>query len=255
VEYDALLYSLVHAGNPGDLTFYLDRTKQGQRVLELGVGYGRVMRVLSRAGRHVTGIDLHPGLLSLARKQEAALPEVLRAHTQLLAGDMTALDEVLPSQQSFEVVIIPYSGLWCLLDDDAVRACLKGARRRLPRGGRLLLDAYAGDGFHAACTPADQSDAQLDEVCTIVAGERAYDVYERSIWDRERQRLLATYVYAATDGSERRSYDIDQRYLLRHQLEGLLTECGFAIERVAGDFDGTPHTDESDFIVVEASAR
>ncbi len=254
VEYDALLYSIVHAGNPGDLPFYLRRTEVGQHVLELGVGYGRVMSALAAADRRVTGLDLHTGLLNLARQKLAALSTSIQARVSLFEGDMTALDQALPSVLSFDAVIIPYSGLWCLLDDDAVRACLRGARRRLQRGGTLLLDAYAADGFHAECTPQDQSDAQLDEVCTIVAGDRAYDVYERSLWDRDRQRLLATYVYAATDGSERLSFSIDQRYLLRDQLERLLIDCGFAISHIWGDFDGAPYTPDSDILALEAVA-
>jgi len=255
VQYDALLYSLVHAGNPGDLPFYLSRTRPEQHVLELGVGYGRVMSALAQAERRVTGIDLHTGLLDLARQKLAGLPRSVQTRVSLLEGNMTTLDRTLPSVLGFDAVIIPYSGLWCLLDDDAVRACLMGARRRLQRGGLLLLDAYAADGFHTECTPQDQSDAQLDEVCTIVAGDRAYDVYERSIWDRERQRLIATYVYAATDGSERHSFSIDQRYLLRDQLERLLIECGFAISQIWGDFDGAPYTHDSDILALEAVAR
>jgi len=252
VNYDPLLYSLVHAGTPGDLGFYLERTRDAEQVLELGVGYGRVMAVLSRAGCCVTGIDLHPGLLGLARERIAELPESVRKRTQLLEGDMCSLERSLPAGSLFDSVIIPYSGLWCLLDDDAVRACLDGVRRVLKPGGRLLLDAYAGDSFHDECTPQDQDDDLLDEVAVVVADGKGYDVYEKSSWDRDKQRLLATYVYEAVDGSERHSFQIDQRYLLRHQLERLLEESGFVVEQVWGDFEGCPYSDESDIIAVEA---
>lgn len=253
--YNPLLYSLVHAGNPGDLSFYLAKTAGLERVLELGVGYGRVMCELASAGRQVTGVDVHRGLLALAEQRLSILPEEARLRTRLVEGDMTALGLALPGEPLFDAVLIPYSGLWCLLDDAAVRACLQGARRLLKRGGRLLLDAYAGDGFHATCEPEDQSDAQLDPVAVIVADDKGYDVYERSSWDRGAQRLLATYVYAATDGSERLAFDIHQRYLLRPQLETLLLQCGFDLQGVWGDFEGGPYDEDSEILALEARAR
>ncbi len=255
MTYDPLLYSLVHAGTPGDIAFYLERTHGAERVLELGVGYGRVMTSLARAGRHVTGIDLHPGLLALASQHVARLPEVARLRTQLLHGDMSKLELSIPAQASFDCVIIPYSGLWCLLDDEAVRACLNGARKLLKPGGRLLLDAYAGDSFHDECIPQDQDDDQLDEVAVIVADHKGYDVYEKSTWDRAKQRLLATYVYAATEGSERLSFQIDQRYLLQEQLNALLAQSGYEIEHVWGDFEGCPYSEASDIIALQARVR
>ncbi len=255
MKYDPLLYSLVHAGTPGDIAFYLERTQEGQHVLELGVGYGRVMAALARAGRYVTGVDLHPGLLALAAQRVATLPEAMRARTELYEGDMSRLDLTIPTGASFDCAIIPYSGLWCLLDDDAVRGCLRGVRSLLKPGGHLLLDAYAGDSFHDECIPQDQDEDQLDEVAVIVAGEKAFDVYEKSSWDRIGQRLLATYVYAATDGSEQHSFQIDQRYLLRQQLELLLEESGFAVQAVWGDFEGCPYSDACDVIAVEAQMR
>lgn len=253
--YDPLLYSLVHAGTPGDLAFYLSRTQESERLLELGVGYGRVMTTLAAAGRYVTGVDLHPGLLEMARERVATLPFAARRRARLIEGDMRSLPQVLDEGSQFDCVIIPYSGLWCLLDDAAVRQCLSGARQVLSAGGRLLLDAYAGDSFHDECTPQDQDDELLDEVAVIVANGKGYDVYEKSTWDRERQRLLATYVYDAVDGSEHHQFQIDQRYLLRQQLEGLLGECGFVVEQVWGDFDGCPYSHESDIIAIEARLR
>jgi SAM-dependent methyltransferase len=255
VNYDPLLYSLVHVGTPGDIAFYLERTQPGEHVLELGVGYGRVMSALAAKGRYVTGVDLHPGLLALAARHMADLPEATRARTQLLQGDMTKLDLTIPAGASFDCVIIPYTGLWCLLDDDAVLACLNDARRRLKPGGRLLLDAYAGDSFHDECIPQDQDDEQLDEVAVIVAGNKGYDVYEKSSWDRARQRLLATYVYAATDGSEQHSFQIDQRYLLRQQLEALVERSGLVLHAVWGDFEGCPYSESSEIIALEARVR
>jgi SAM-dependent methyltransferase len=248
VAYDPRLYALVHTGNVGDVAFYLEQCKGAPRVLELGVGYGRVMRELLRAGHQVTGVDLHEGLLALARSAVAALPPPLRARATLRRGDMTKLSFA----QAFERVVIPHSGLYCLLDDRAVLACLRGARRALAKGGRLILDAYAADAFHHDSTPDDQSDDHRDELTTIEVGERSYRVYEQSSWDRDRQIIVATYAYVDEQTGEEELHAIKQRYLLLPQLEALLGRAGFAIERVCGDFAGAPYDEESDVITVEA---
>jgi SAM-dependent methyltransferase len=238
----------VHRGNPGDVAYYLERCKGAPRVLELGVGYGRVMRELLRAGHHVTGVDLHQGLLGMAREAVAALPPPLRARATLLEGDMTKLS----FRGAFERVIIPYSGLYCLLDQAALLACLRGARRALCKGGKLLLDAYAADGFHYDSEPDDQSDDQRDEVASIERGARRYRVYERSSWDRDRQILIATYSYVDEQTGDEQEHAIIQRYVLLPELESLLSRAGFALERVCGDFAGAAYDDASDHLVVEA---
>src|SRR5712692_9697906 len=52
----------------GDLPFYLELARgQGQRVLEVACGSGRVLVPLARAGFDVVGIDASPHMLVLAR--------------------------------------------------------------------------------------------------------------------------------------------------------------------------------------------
>jgi 2-polyprenyl-3-methyl-5-hydroxy-6-metoxy-1,4-benzoquinol methylase len=46
----------------------------GQRVCDLACGQGILTRILAQAGAAMTGIDLSPALLSIARRYEAASP-------------------------------------------------------------------------------------------------------------------------------------------------------------------------------------
>jgi hypothetical protein len=153
---------------------------------------------------------------------------------------------------TFERVIIPHSGLWCLCDEASVRACLRGVRQALHKNGKLVLDAYAADAFHAECTPEDQSDEHRDEVTRIQLGERSYRVYEQSRWDKDRQTIVATYAYVNEQTGKEQLETITQRYLLLPQLESLLESEGFVLEHVGGDFAGAAYDDESDVLTVEA---
>src|SRR6187402_1674898 len=146
---DARLYALLHRGNTGDVDFYLQTCRHARQVLELGVGFGRVAAPLVRAGVPVTGLDNHPGLLELATRELGADSGAARFEAH--AADMRSFG----LGAKFDRILVPYSGLFCLLDAAAVRACLTCCREHLSPGGRLLFDVYEADSFHAACEPGD----------------------------------------------------------------------------------------------------
>jgi 2-polyprenyl-6-hydroxyphenyl methylase / 3-demethylubiquinone-9 3-methyltransferase len=62
----------LHLLNPVRAQFVADRTKlAGARVLDVGCGGGLLCETLARAGAMVTGIDLAPGMIEVARLHAA----------------------------------------------------------------------------------------------------------------------------------------------------------------------------------------
>src|SRR5882757_3614355 len=62
----------LHILNPVRAQFVADRTKlTGMRVLDVGCGGGLLCEALARAGARVTGIDLAPGMIEVARLHAA----------------------------------------------------------------------------------------------------------------------------------------------------------------------------------------
>jgi 2-polyprenyl-6-hydroxyphenyl methylase / 3-demethylubiquinone-9 3-methyltransferase len=62
----------LHILNPLRVQFVADRTKlAGARVLDVGCGGGLLCEALARAGATVTGIDLAPGMIDVARLHAA----------------------------------------------------------------------------------------------------------------------------------------------------------------------------------------
>jgi ubiquinone/menaquinone biosynthesis C-methylase UbiE len=116
-----------------EIEFVLDRVGQGDRVLELGCGYGRVIeRLISRAST-VVGIDNSLESLRLARKM---LGE--RSSVQLVCSDAGAL---ALRDASLDLVICVQNGISALsverrrLIDEAVRVTRPG--------GRVMLSSYS----------------------------------------------------------------------------------------------------------------
>lgn len=237
--YPADLYQAVHTGNDGDIEFYRACCTGARDVLEFGCGWGRIAGALAADGKRVTGIDLAEDLLRRAR---ASYPQV-----EFVQGDMRAVD----LGQRFDRVLIPYNGLYCLLDEDDVIATFRRARAHLRDDGLLVFDAYAADTFHSESEP----DADWDEaafVKTVCALGRTWDVYERSRWVREQQRIEAVYTHVARDDDAAITSAIPQRYLLREQLPRLLREAGLSLVELHGGFHGEPLESASPLLVVKA---
>lgn len=244
--YDARLYALLHRGNAGDVEFYTRHCRNAREVLELGVGFGRVASRLAAAGIPVTGVDNHAGLLALAVAHASEHPDAARFAAHL--GDMRSFE----LGRKFDRIVIPYSGLFCLLDAADVQACLTRCREHLAPEGRLLFDVYEADSFHEACEPHDFDEAEREPVVELMDGAVRMAVFERSSWDKPAQRMDITYEYVDAQRKLLHTSVVRQRYWLLRQFAPILADAGFSVESVHGGFAGEPPGPDADAIVVAA---
>jgi len=244
--YDARLYALLHRGNAGDVEFYMQNCRNAGEVLELGVGFGRVASQLVAAGIPVTGVDTHAGLLALAVLHASAYPDAARFDAHL--GDMRSFE----LGRKFDRIVIPYSGLFCLLDAAGVQACLTRCREHLTPAGRLLFDVYEADSFHEACEPHDFDEAEREPVVELMDGAVRMVVFEHSTWDKPAQRLEISYEYFDARQKLVHTSVVRQRYWLLRQFAPILSEAGLCVERLHGGFADEPPGPDAAVIVVEA---
>ena len=116
-----------------EIDFVLDRIKPGDRVLELGCGYGRVMARFLGAARLVVGIDTSPESLRLAR---AMIGE--RASCRLEEMDAAAM--TFPDH-AFDVVLCIQNGISAFGVDRGT--LLREAVRVTAPGGTVLFSSYS----------------------------------------------------------------------------------------------------------------
>lgn len=247
MPYPARFYAAVHRGTPGDLEHYERACQTASSVLELGCGYGRVLASLASSGRVVVGVDREPDLLAMAAARVAALPPAARAGVTLVEGDMRRVD----LGRRFDRVLLPFGGLYCMLDEADLHAALTTVARHLAPGGRVGLDVYRADEFHHEAEPEDVPDDAHTPLGRVQVDGVDYEVLERSAWDKARQRIDASYLHVDEAGHAVHG-TIAQRYLLEDQLRAALARAGLALTGLRRGFTDDP--DEDAPMVVEAMA-
>jgi SAM-dependent methyltransferase len=245
----AELYALTHRGNPGDVAFYRRVCQGAQSVLELGSGYGRLLRPLAGVRRRVIGLELDRKMIALARRHLRDLPAPKRRSVRLVAGDMRrfALDAPV------ERVLLPYNALFCLLTQRDALSCFRAARRALVLGGGLALDVWNAEPFHRSASLRSLAD-DPEPVLTLRHARQTWDVFEHTRVRRAQQRLDAAYSYVPRAGGRSCEIAIAQRYYLAREIEGLLQRAGFALQARFGDFTGQPFSARSPQLIVLARA-
>jgi SAM-dependent methyltransferase len=223
----------------GDVAFYPRwARKAGGPVLELGCGTGRVSIPLARAGFDVTGLDLSPHMLAVARGKWIRLAGSRPpAHPQLpgavrwVEGDMERFD----LERRFRLIIIPFRAFQHLMTPEAQRRCLACVRRHLARDGRFIVHLF--DPRLEFCLPqkhrAPKGRARVRDPRTgrwwavEVTGRRN---------DPFTQVLSETWAWR--DGRRVWREILQLRWTYRHEMEYLLRLSGLEPVACCGDFRG-----------------
>ncbi|QWB26580.1 MULTISPECIES: bifunctional 2-polyprenyl-6-hydroxyphenol methylase/3-demethylubiquinol 3-O-methyltransferase UbiG [Streptomyces] len=131
-------------------------------VLDLGCGTGSLSLLASEQGHRVTGVDLSPAMVTLAREKLAGRDAVF------LVGDAAA---PRIGERRFDVVLVRHV-LWALPDPGRALRHWAGLLRP---GGRLVLVEGVWGTADPVGIPAERLTALLDPIAGQVRVERLSD--------------------------------------------------------------------------------
>jgi SAM-dependent methyltransferase len=209
--YDAWSRSVVE-----DVAFYVEEARRaGGRVVELGVGTGRIAVPIAAEGIRVIGVDSSPGMLEVCREraEAAGVAELL----DLRLGDLSSP----PVEERVRVVICPFRTYLHLRDDEGRLRALRAARRLLLPGGRLVFDIFSPASDDIAGTHGRWL-------------EREPGIFERAVWDVRNRTLTLSVKGAAGETT------MALAWLSPREWRALIERAGFEVEACYGWFDRTP---------------
>jgi SAM-dependent methyltransferase len=244
----ARFYDADYRAYRADLSALADlAAEQGDPLLELGCGTGRVLVPLAAAGHSITGVDISPALLGVARRKLQGAQYA--AQVTLHQADLRTFD--LPSK-AFAFAFCTSNTLMHLTTPEDQVQVLRNAYRHLRSDGLLLIDLFNPDlprllAVNGLMELADQWTDPLTGAQVIKWSVRTVDVAEQI------QETLFLYEETLPDGQVRRtSCPFTLRFLWRSEAELMLQLAGFVVEEVWGEFDGSPYSSTSEHLILIA---
>ena len=190
----------------------------GGRVLEFGVGTGRVALELSDRDLEVWGVDGSADMLERLRAKPGG--DAIGA----VEGDFARVE--VPGR--FELVILLVNTIYALPDQDAQVACFANAARHLMPGGRFVVEAWVPD------PPAgDQLGLKARRLAHGLAGLVVED------HDRAAQLLRTTQIVLSETG-EVRVFPVVHRYAWPAELDLMARMAGMTLESRWADWSRRP---------------
>lgn len=194
----------------------------GPRLLELGVGTGRLALPLAAAGLAVTGLDASPEML--ARMAAKAGAERVRAVTGDMAGPLP--------DGPFDVVVVARNTFFNLTTESAQRACLAEVARVVGPVGRLVVEAFVPTEERSPTSSVEVRSITADRVLLFVD---RHDPVAGEAW--------SSFVDITPAGVAFRPCHV--RYLRPDALDEMAAAAGLALDRRAADWAGAPFDDDS----------
>lgn len=188
------------------------------RILELGVGTGRLVRVLQSLrgdiADEIVGIDSSPAMLRVAHDQ-------CNTAVTLVEGDFSL---TLP-EGPFDVVFVGYNTLFNLPNEDALRACMALVASRLSPQGQFFIDVVM---------PPQRSTQEHVGIRSMSTTEVVLSV---SRHDAENQHITGQFIQF-TDGAQLTLRPWSIRYFSPTQLDTYAFDAGLVLRHRVSDGHG-----------------
>jgi SAM-dependent methyltransferase len=248
---DPAYYTATYARRLADVAFYVALAQKARGpVLEYGVGNGRIALPMARHGIEVVGVDHSQPMLRDLRARLRDEPDAVRNRVTVVRGDMRRAK----LGRRFPLVVCTFNTVLHLYTRADVEAFLARVRGHLAPRGRFVVDLsmppladLARDPSHAFHAPRFRH-----PTAGVVVKNREYFDY-----DPARQVLFVSMEFEPLGPPRGREWTtpLAHRQFFPQEWEALLHYNGFFVERVEGDFHGSPLGKGSDVMVWHARLR
>jgi SAM-dependent methyltransferase len=244
-------------GASDDLKAVVDflTSSQPRRVLELGVGTGRIAIPLAARLRAtdesatVVGIDESPEMLALLATNDSG------GLVHAVIGDMVDNQP----EDSFDLVFVSYNTLFNVVERSRQQACITAAARRLSEGGLLVIDACVidtsgadasssqsayGSGTQQHGASTQQHDASTQQHGSSTEQRGAWQVHTETTFDAASGAVTGSITSRHQDGRVTvRPFTIT--YSSPREIDAMCAAAGLTLVSRHGSWQKTAFDDDS----------
>lgn len=241
-EFFARFYDLIyHQMRDGvDNLFYLDRIKETKgKILEVGVGTGRLFSDALKLGADVYGIDISPSMI-----------EVLRSKLDKKLHNRASLQNIVDfrSEHSFDLIVAPFRVFMHLIEKDDQMKALNNVYSHLRPGGRFIFDLFVPDlkMLINGLDHVTDFEGEYEPGCRI---KRSVSTQP----DLINQIINITFLLEWNDKENTYSQEwkTPLRYFFRFEVEHLIERSLFSHYKISGDFQGNDLDNNSKEFIIE----
>jgi SAM-dependent methyltransferase len=208
-------------------TVKLMQLDEPRYILDLACGYGRHTNRLAALGHHMTGVDIMPGFLEIARQD---------ARERGLEVDYIQEDmRKITYHEVFDDVFVLFTAFG-YFDDEENLSVMKRIYHALKPGGMVLFDTPSRDMFFRNMQP------------NIVTEKEGNLMIDRISFDSMNGRSINRRI-VIRDGVRK-----DKPFTIRlynpNEIINLLNQAGLELHQIYGEWDGQPLSPESRRMII-----
>jgi len=228
-DYFARFYDLIYheVRDSVDNRFYLERIRETKgKVLEIGVGTGRLFTLGLENNADIYGIDISPSMLDILRAK--LLPE---------QNFRISLQDIINFKldSSFDLIIAPFRVFMHLTEKEDQLRSLNNVCHHLNPGGRFIFDVFVPDlkplitglnnvvDFDGEYEPGKRVKRIVSTKPDVI--NQIINISFRLEWNDHKSDY-------------KREWKTSLRFFFRYELEHLVERSLFRKYTICGDFDG-----------------
>ena len=222
----AQIYDLLYPDFFNDTATFCEFVRsraKGTRVLEFGVGTGRIAMPLAENGFEVTGIDVSSEMLAKLKEKD-------------VDGRVKVVEQDFITERvegTFDAVLLMINTLFVAKTLDEQVAVFANAAANLTDDGFFLVETFNPNHYHGLRQP-DVQMRQLDASTTQL---------EQYVAEPSRQLLIAQNL-VFRDG-EQFNYTHVLRYLFPYEMDAVARNAGLTLAERWADWGSTPFGPDS----------
>ena len=238
---DPRLVAIYDTVNPiaGYETFYVDLAARlsASSIIDIGCGTGLLTCELAKRGHRLIGVEPSSAMLDVARQRPGG------EQVRWIEGDARRLGEV-----GADLAIMTGHVAQIIRDDEGWSATLAAIRKALRPGGRVAFESRNPSVREWTAWTPQASHRRVQE--PVVGPVEVW--FQDSQVEGDLVRYDIRYLFARS-GQELVSHT-ELRFRTRAQLSRSLSDAGFSVEMVFGDWDGRPADAASREMIFVAAA-